>query len=149
MKAVGNFSRDRRPSGGRNFGRRDFGPRSFDRGENRGGNRQMFDAVCSNCGNQCQVPFRPTGDKPVYCSNCFEKMGGQNDRQSPDRPRFEDRKPSFDQNINQFNALNVKLDKILKLLEPRIAEPAIPAPDMEVSPKAKRATKKTASAKKK
>jgi CxxC-x17-CxxC domain-containing protein len=33
--------------------------------------RQMFDAVCSNCGKETQVPFQPRGDKPVYCSDCF------------------------------------------------------------------------------
>ena len=33
--------------------------------------RQMFDAVCSNCGKETQAPFQPRGDKPVYCSDCF------------------------------------------------------------------------------
>src|SRR5262245_8786282 len=33
--------------------------------------RQMYDAVCSNCGRETQVPFQPRGDKPVYCSDCF------------------------------------------------------------------------------
>ena len=33
--------------------------------------RQMFDAVCSECGRETQVPFQPRGDKPVYCSDCF------------------------------------------------------------------------------
>ena len=32
---------------------------------------QKFDAVCSNCGKKCQVPFRPDGKKPVYCKDCF------------------------------------------------------------------------------
>ena len=38
--------------------------------------RQMFAAVCSECGKETQVPFQPRGDKPVYCSNCFEQMRG-------------------------------------------------------------------------
>ncbi|CAA9586986.1 MAG: hypothetical protein AVDCRST_MAG18-4026 [uncultured Thermomicrobiales bacterium] len=33
--------------------------------------RQMFAAVCSQCGKETQVPFQPRGDKPVYCSDCF------------------------------------------------------------------------------
>lgn len=33
--------------------------------------REMFSATCSNCGREAQVPFRPTGSKPVYCSDCF------------------------------------------------------------------------------
>ncbi len=40
------------------------------------GARQMYDATCSNCGQETQVPFQPRGDKPVYCSACFEQMGG-------------------------------------------------------------------------
>jgi CxxC-x17-CxxC domain-containing protein len=38
--------------------------------------RQMFTATCSSCGNEAQVPFQPTGDKPVYCSACFQQRGG-------------------------------------------------------------------------
>jgi CxxC-x17-CxxC domain-containing protein len=37
-----------------------------------GGARQMFEAVCANCGGVAQVPFQPTAGKPVYCSNCFQ-----------------------------------------------------------------------------
>ena len=33
---------------------------------------QKFDAICSNCGKKCQVPFRPDGEKPVYCKDCFD-----------------------------------------------------------------------------
>lgn len=36
----------------------------------------MHQATCSECGKDCEVPFRPTGSKPVYCSECFENMGG-------------------------------------------------------------------------
>ena len=35
------------------------------------GPREMFPAVCAQCGKQAQVPFQPRGDKPVYCSDCF------------------------------------------------------------------------------
>lgn len=33
--------------------------------------REMFTATCSSCGNEAQVPFRPTSGKPVYCNDCF------------------------------------------------------------------------------
>ncbi len=36
------------------------------------GPREMFSATCSSCGREAQVPFRPSGDKPVYCSDCFQ-----------------------------------------------------------------------------
>ncbi len=35
--------------------------------------RQMFDAVCADCGQTTQVPFQPRGDRPVYCRDCFQK----------------------------------------------------------------------------
>jgi CxxC-x17-CxxC domain-containing protein len=38
--------------------------------------REMFSATCSSCGQEAQVPFQPSGDKPVYCSSCFQQRGG-------------------------------------------------------------------------
>ena len=38
--------------------------------------REMFDAVCARCSKETQVPFRPTGARPVYCSDCFRLMRG-------------------------------------------------------------------------
>ncbi len=35
--------------------------------------REMHDAVCSDCGKKCQVPFKPMEGKPVYCRECFQK----------------------------------------------------------------------------
>src|SRR4051794_27957762 len=32
--------------------------------------REMFSATCSACGQEAQVPFQPSSDKPVYCSSC-------------------------------------------------------------------------------
>ncbi len=67
------FNKSGKGGGGRGFERRDFGKRSFD---DRGSGRPpMHKAVCSECGNSCEVPFKPTGDRPVYCSNCFKKDG--------------------------------------------------------------------------
>jgi CxxC-x17-CxxC domain-containing protein len=40
--------------------------------ERRGGDRQMFEAVCASCGGPALVPFQPTEGKPVYCSDCFQ-----------------------------------------------------------------------------
>lgn len=41
----------------------------------------MHQAICAECGRSCEVPFRPSGDKPIYCSSCFENKGG-GDRRS-------------------------------------------------------------------
>ena len=50
--------------GGGGGGYRDRGP------------REMFEATCSSCGKEAQVPFRPTSGKPVYCSDCFRTQRG-------------------------------------------------------------------------
>jgi CxxC-x17-CxxC domain-containing protein len=36
--------------------------------------RQMFPAVCADCGKDTQVPFQPREDRPVYCSDCYNKV---------------------------------------------------------------------------
>ena len=63
--------------GGGNRGRDDRGDRGGYRG-GRGGSderpRQMFQAVCAQCGKTCELPFRPNGEKPVYCQDCFKKQ---------------------------------------------------------------------------
>jgi CxxC-x17-CxxC domain-containing protein len=33
--------------------------------------RQLYDATCADCGKTAQVPFQPTGSRPVYCNDCF------------------------------------------------------------------------------
>jgi len=38
------------------------------------GPREMFSAICSECGQEARVPFQPRTDKPVYCSSCFERV---------------------------------------------------------------------------
>ncbi len=47
------------------------------RGEPRGGEgapaREYFLAICTECGKEAQLPFKPRGDRPVYCSDCFGK----------------------------------------------------------------------------
>ncbi|HEY6409574.1 MAG TPA: zinc-ribbon domain containing protein [Ktedonobacteraceae bacterium] len=46
--------------------------------------RQMYTTTCSSCGNEAQVPFQPRGDKPVYCSDCYQTVSPErsNDRRS-------------------------------------------------------------------
>jgi CxxC-x17-CxxC domain-containing protein len=34
----------------------------------------MYQAVCSACGGEAQVPFKPRGDKPIYCRSCFQNQ---------------------------------------------------------------------------
>ena len=39
-----------------------------------GGDRVQHAVVCSDCGKDTTVPFKPRGDRPVYCSECFNKQ---------------------------------------------------------------------------
>jgi len=153
----GGFSRGGSDRGGFSRGRSSFGgPRSFDRGNDRG-DRPMYTAICSNCGKECQVPFRPTNGKPVYCSDCFEKMGNRSDSRRPERSDFRPQNSGFDSNKAQFDALNAKMDRILNLLQPKVEVAKVTLPEAKVDmkevikavklPKVKKETKKVASKK--
>jgi len=113
---------------GKKFGGRDFG------GRRDGGRPRMFSAICSECGKTCEVPFRPTGEKPVYCNDCFKRRSGdsrgfrdEGKRNLENRgpvERVDHRIPSqrHDDTKNdaihqaRFDQLNNKLDQILELL---------------------------------
>lgn len=134
---MDNFKQNYRPggrSGGDRFGRRDtMKP-------------MMHDAICAECGNSCQVPFRPSGDRPIYCSKCFEsKRSGdddsrRSDRRNFERPNFEERrmqstiscdcgKASAHHNkqlIEQLTNINAKLDVIINALNPKVTKPTTP-----------------------
>ena len=115
-----NRSRDRRDSSRRNFGGRDSS------------RPLLYDAVCAECGKDCKVPFRPSGDRPIYCSECFEKKGGRDssrsrDRRDSSRRNFGGRDSgrssqsytgdrSISQLTEKIGVLNTKLDKIISLL---------------------------------
>jgi len=36
-------------------------------------NRKMYDATCSECNKETQVPFEPSQDRPIYCRDCYQK----------------------------------------------------------------------------
>ncbi len=52
--------------------------REFNRGPRSFGPREMHDTVCSECGQACQVPFKPAEGKPVFCRECYRKKKGFN-----------------------------------------------------------------------
>lgn len=160
---MGKFNRADKSGGGKKFG----GDRSFKKG-GRSENSSMYQAICSECGKNCEVPFKPTGDKPVFCSFCFSKKestgAGRFDRRDSSKPGFEKKmfravcsecgkncevpfkptgdKPVFcddcfgrgerkssgaksvnsDQYKKQFELLNSKLDNILKMLQKNSTE---------------------------
>lgn len=121
----------------------------------------MYKAICAQCGNECDVPFKPTGIKPVYCDACFASRGGHTHNRNDNRDYGASRsrttfpalcdncgepfelpfkptqnrpvycpkcfadddirgggisKDQMQELIHQFDALNYKLDKIMKAL---------------------------------
>ncbi|MCH7641383.1 hypothetical protein IID22_04255 [Patescibacteria group bacterium] len=107
------YNRNSRSGGGRRSGgplaRRgggDFSGRDS-------GSREMHKAICDECGKSCEVPFRPRGDKPIYCSDCFERRGGGSSNRSSRRGS----EGSNKQLLEQVTSLNTKLDRIISLLE--------------------------------
>ena len=66
--------------GGAPLFKADFGPSHYSQGKPRhrhersgAGATRRFDATCSDCSGQAQVPFRPNGVQPVYCRTCLPK----------------------------------------------------------------------------
>ncbi len=81
--------------------------------------KEMHTAICAECGNSCQVPFKPRGDKPVYCSPCFSEQSEPkfNDR-SRERVEVKTQNHSCDSQklINKLDELMTKFDKIITIL---------------------------------
>ncbi|ETB63886.1 TPA: CxxC-x17-CxxC domain-containing protein [Candidatus Nomurabacteria bacterium] len=160
---MGNFN-DR---GGNRGGGRDGGFRGGDRGGRpsfnkggfgggRGGDRReisMHKAVCDECHKPCEVPFRPSSDKPIYCNDCFSGKKGND----TGRKDFGDRggrrdfggKPSFVRNDShggnddvkkQLSEMNIKLDRLINAIEgmtskKEIAKVTVSKPTEKVSVK--------------
>ena len=113
------FNRGGDSRGGQSFGRRD----SFSRSDR----PEMFDAVCAQCGSNCQVPFKPNGRKEVFCSKCFETNGGGSSRDS-----FRDSRDSRDsvgtyfKDKPMFNAVCDECGENCKIpFEPRNGKPVL------------------------
>ncbi len=136
---MGNFQdRDNRGGGGFRGGNGGGGRQSF--GGNRGGDRgerrevSMHKAVCDECKKSCEVPFRPSSDKPIYCSDCFgSKRGNEaprrefnndrgpkrnfNDKPSFSKPAQSTQSGSQDDIKKQLNEMNSKLDRLANAIE--------------------------------
>lgn len=65
--------------------------------------KRMYSATCDQCGADCELPFKPSSDKPVFCSDCYVKE---------DKP-----KRWWADYSAEFQALNTKLDMIINFLK--------------------------------
>jgi CxxC-x17-CxxC domain-containing protein len=146
---MGNYGNDR--SGGSRYGgggggyRRDSGNRRDFGGDRDRGPKEMFKTICDECGKSCEVPFRPSGDKPVYCSDCFnlknDRDGGRPERRDfdrnerPERGESRSAAPSADNGkiLEKLNELNTKFEKLLNVLEALTVDEDEDDSDEEVS----------------
>ena len=113
--------------GNRGGGRGGFGGGNRGSGSFGGGDREMFQTTCSECNKRCEVPFRPTGEKPVYCNECFgNKREGtfeKNDRPERSFKKDNDFAPRSNNTVGnedikrQVEMINTKLDALIKMIQ--------------------------------
>jgi len=60
-------------SGGSRYGGSSSGGSRFNRGSDGNQRIEMHNAICGDCGNECEIPFKPKDSRPVYCRECFQK----------------------------------------------------------------------------
>lgn len=125
-----------------------------ERGGDRGGRSftprpqgDLFPATCSTCHKPCEVPFKPSSDKPVYCSACFGKKNqdetrefrgddkrGDREFKRDARPQREERAPRFEsvpksqdadliEMKRQLSSLEGKMNRVLDLLNAQANAP--------------------------
>ena len=84
----------------------------------------MHRVTCDKCGQSCEVPFKPTSGKPVFCSDCFRKGGEKQPRSQPkysnkhtsNEPNEDSESEKLDKYQYEFDQINEKLNKILSSL---------------------------------
>ena len=62
--------------------------------------REKYKVICTDCGNEAEVPFKPDENRPVYCKECFQKH-----RTSPQKTKMraaERSGPAATKNKNGF-----------------------------------------------
>lgn len=156
----------KRFGGGGNFRRAEGGDFERPRFDKPRFEKQLFRATCASCGKPCEVPFKPTGERPVFCRDCFQQQGADQPQAWHQRIRTSDysgeRKPSDFRNerlaprpaepqlAQELAAISVKLDRILRALEKlqaqQTAPPAVEGPSADAKPKAPRRPRRKAAA---
>lgn len=183
-KKGSKFEGKQKHGGGKKYG----GDKKFEGGQQRtdrttGPSAELFSATCSDCHAKCEVPFRPSHDKPVYCTTCFgvkknanEPRGSKNDgdrqgKGSYSNQQHEHKNKSSEHHSShrgsksgrgddsiadlkrQITVLDVKLNRILDLINPPMPSKKIPLPIKEkvvvkvASKKVKKTTVKVAAKK--
>lgn len=118
-------------AGGKRFGtgKSSFGARgakpagarsSFGAGRTDDRPKTFYKATCNNCGNSCDVPFKPVNGKPVFCRDCFVKTGDTAGGRASDRaPRrdFSPRATAPQRESDSSAAVLKKLDTLIAKID--------------------------------
>ncbi|HEY0979938.1 MAG TPA: CxxC-x17-CxxC domain-containing protein [Candidatus Paceibacterota bacterium] len=147
---MGNFDRGGNKGGGFNKG--GFGGKPSFQKKSWGNNDNdrapmMYKATCAECSKTCEVPFRPTSGKPVFCNDCFNGQRDSNDSRGG-RPSFNDRGPKRDfggdrpsfrpqedrpsfkaapaDNKRELAEISTKLDRLISVMEKMAGSTAAP-----------------------
>lgn len=101
-----------RPNRGNSYsGRKDSGRDMY--GEPKDAWKESFKAICAECGKTCEVPFRPNNTKPIYCSDCFQKI--EHTEKRSEKKRDND-SIMMEQIKEKLDVIERKLDQALKAL---------------------------------
>lgn len=117
--------------GGFGGGKPSFKNKSYGNDRDRG-SVTMHKATCSECGKTCEVPFRPTGEKPVFCNDCFAlkreggHRGGDRGRgrdfdRAPKRDFGGDFKSAGSDSKKELSEISAKLDRLINLMEKNLS----------------------------
>ncbi len=116
-----------------------FGPKR-EKNFNKNQSSIKHQTVCSECGKPCEVPFRPTQGKPVYCDDCFRKRrekqgsGGRFPQKNFNRQRDSFKSEDNSELKKILGSLNTKMEELIKKVTILT--------DSQVKPKEKKETKK-------
>jgi CxxC-x17-CxxC domain-containing protein len=102
------------------------GKQGFDRGSS-----EMHKSVCADCGKECEVPFKPTGNRPVYCTECWAKNRPlrREDRRQTVYPREDRQRKRSPASENVDLQILAELKRIRELLEKGANENQDQTPD--------------------
>lgn len=129
---------------------------------NRSERLELFKATCSVCGKACEVPFRPSPGKPVYCKECFGSTEGRygdreakqsfnaNRRTGESIPTTAVGNGNIDALTSELKMVNQKLERLIRAVEGLLTADDAPEPveEQDSAPKKTKAkvTKKAAKA---
>lgn len=87
---------------------------------------ESHNVICDKCGKECEVPFKPTSGKPIFCRRCFKDKEGSSSyddskRNYDTQPDSRDNRRDYRESDNntkssQLDEINRKLDEIIEML---------------------------------